>query len=460
MEPNQQQLNTASNNITRSPSPYGGPSPYNAPSPYQAPSPYNAASPYGGNSSVGTPGAVAPSPGTQRSSVISPDQNSPSFSKPQSPPALVIPNSSSSPSMNSLVGTSMDQHQLQQQQQQGAGNFGNSLLPPANPALEHLTGMAGISPIAPNADGPMITIQPSTPISGLRDHKGIFDDALRRANAANAQWKQEQQNNLQQDQRSQTSNQDPATFIANAQAWSQSVDLNGMSLETGHPQMRPRARSESYASGGDAFERQAIAQVQASGIAGPGEFVMDQSGSAVADDQWRDINAWRTQAAGGDDYSTMDPRQLPGNGYGQPMQQFQQEHDARRQQLGQINTNIQQQPQQPGQISPDSMRFYSELGLNPQAMGQQQMYQQPQRGFLEAGQSAPRRRSFNDGVHPAAGAGTPGYGVEFSVPGGVVPQGRLRGGSFGSLMGHRRAVRSEDFSAMGTGWGVGAGGST
>lgn len=379
----------------------------------------------------------------------------------------------------------MDQHQLQQQQQQGAGNFGNSLLPPANPALEHLTGMAGISPIAPNADGPMITIQPSTPISGLRDQKGIFDDALRRANAANAQWKQEQQNNMQQDQSSRSSNQDPATFIANAQAWSQSVDLNGMSLETGHPQMRPRARSESYASGGEAFERQAMAQVQASGLAGPGDFVMDQSGSAVADDQWKDIDAWRTQAA--DEYSTLDPRQLPGNGYGQQMQQIKQEPDSRKQQLGQINTNVHQhqhQPQQPGQISPDSMAFYSQLGLAPQAMGQPQLqqhphqqhryqqhaqgggmyqYQQPppQRGgFLEAGQGAPRRRSFNDGVHPAAGAGTPGYGVEFSVPGGVVPQGRLRGGSFGSAMGHRRAVRSEDFSAMGTGWGVGAGGST
>lgn len=372
--------------------------------------------------------------------------------------------------MNSLVGTSLEQHQLQQQQQQqqGAGNFGNSLFPPANPALEHLTGMAGISPIAPNSDGPMITIQPSTPISGLRDQKGIFDDALRRANAANAQWKQEQQNNTQQDQRSQSSNQDPASFIASAQAWSQSVDLNGMTLETGQPQMRPRARSESYASGGEAFERQAMAQVQASGLVGPGDFVVDQSGSAIVDDQWRDINAWRAQASGDDQYSTLDPRQLPGNGYGQQLHQLQQEHEARRQQLGQINTNVQQMPQQAGQISPDSMAFYSQLGLAPQAMGQPQaggMYQQQQphqqqRDFLGTGQSAPRRRSFNDGVHPAAGAGTPGYGVEFTVPGSVVPQGRLRGGSFGSAMGHRRAVRSEDYSAMGTGWGVGAGGST
>jgi hypothetical protein len=149
------------------------------------------------------------------------------FNKPQSPPALIIPNQQHSPSPvlpPIVTSTEVTAPSQNQQQQAGVGlGIGPSALgaiglipaipvkpskaglaggnrPPdprprptpacccwfwlgavtsvdvtTNPALEGLTGMAGISPIAPSADGPMIYIQPSTPISGLKDGRGVFD---------------------------------------------------------------------------------------------------------------------------------------------------------------------------------------------------------------------------------------------------------------------------------------------
>jgi hypothetical protein len=79
----------------------------------------------------------------------------------------------------------------------------------------------------------------------------------------------------------------------------------------------------------------------------------------------------------------------------------------------------------------------------------------------DLGGMGPRRKSYAEGMsnHPAVGAGTPGYGVEFAGIG-QGPGGKVRGVSAGQGMGHHRAVKSEDFGRGGTGWGVGGGGST
>lgn len=172
--------------------------------------------------------------------------------------------------------------------------------------------------------------------------------------------------------------------------------------------------------------------------------------------QWSDINAWRMNQAGDNaQFSTLDPRTLPGSETG--MDLYQQVDDIRSQQrarLAQLNTEgvtSETFNYEPGQFSPTSMAFYQQLGVPPPNT------QAAYTGLLPPTSSTSRRRSFAEGTHHAAGAGTPGYGVEFTAPGALT--GRIRGAG----MGHRRAVKSEDYGRPGqpgTGWGMGAGGST
>lgn len=331
--------------------------------------------------------------------------------------------------------------------------------------------MAGISPIDANADGPMITIQPSTPISGLKEGNGLFDAALRRANQqsqiaqANARLAQNGQGQAMGN--SQTGG--PGAPSHDGQQWGPE------GLNAGQQGGRPRARSESYTTSGDQFERQAMYQVMGNpAMAGHFEGAahgMHPQHMESTQDQW--INAWRMNNAAAEQpgQPTVDPRQLPGT------ERAHSPHPPHG--LGQINTAAasgQAFKYESGQISPTSMAVYQQLGLQTGGSGGTAnsspgyMYQPgiaqpvPQAGFLIPEGGAVRRRSFAEGSsHPAAGAGTPGYGVEFSMPGAFTPPHRLRGGQFGPGGGHhRRAVRSEDFSRFGpgTGWGVGQGGST
>lgn len=443
-----------------------------------------------------SPGMAAPSPpfvNLHRGSSSS-LSGSPSFSKPQSPPALIIPNSAPSPSLPQIV-TQVTQAQSSGPSgsnaatgQSGGQQFGNSLLVPVNPALP--TGMAGISPIASNADGPMIYIQPSTPISGLKDQSGVFDAALRRANAqqqlaqANAAAAAAAQSNGGSqagsvhdfggdNSASQSPGFAPQQPQQQQQSWSQ-----GVNFTLGAPGIsRPRAKSESYMQGGEQFERQAVQQIMNSQI---GQFSVAQAleGSAVAttDNQWNDINAWRVNQAieQGQLPPTLNPRELPGSSdqYAQLSQLA-----AQRQRL-QLNTDTSNQVfrYEPGQFSPTSLAFYHQLGISGNngnnaavdpnnfpggglpldqqaALQGGSMLGAPDAGFTS------RRRSFAEGTsHPAAGAGTPGYGIEF-IQRSVAP-GAIRGVNLGVNQGHRRSARSEDFGRGGTGWGVGQGGST
>lgn len=421
---------------------------------------------------------AAPSPpisGMHRGSTTS-LQGSP-YTKPQSPPALIIPgnNGSQSPSFQPMAAPAPPPRPTVDTAHgttTSTSQFGNSLLPPVNPALEHLTGMAGISPIAPNVDGPMITIQPSTPISGLKDGGGHFDAALRRANA---QWQGQHQQIQQQQQQQQQSTQPqqasngtiPASSYAapsapHQNAWSQNIDFSGLEVG-GNP--RPRAKSESYTVDGGAFERQAAMQLMQGPLAGYSMNQAMQAGqssqsSQQSDVQWSDINAWRMAQAGGDPSqltSTLDPRTLPGNEPGMHLhQQVDDIQSQQRARLSQLNTegaSSETFNYEPGQFSPTSMAFYQQLGVQPPAS---QSYQP---GLIPpASSSNVRRRSFAEGTHHAVGAGTPGYGVEFTMPGAMATGRAVRGAG----MGHRRAVKSEDFGRPGqlTGWGVGQGGST
>ncbi|KAL1405538.1 hypothetical protein Q8F55_009176 [Vanrija albida] len=435
-----------------------------------------------------SPGMAAPSPpfvNLHRGSSSS-LSGSPSFSKPQSPPALIIPNSAPSPSLPQIV-TQVTQAQSSGPSgsngggQSGGQQFGNSLLVPVNPALP--TGMAGISPIASNADGPMIYIQPSTPISGLKDQSGVFDAALRRANAqqqlaqANAAAAAQQHSNggstagSVHDFGGDSAANSPgfAPQPPQQQSWSQ-----GVNFALGAPGIsRPRAKSESYMQGGEQFERQAVQQIMNSGI---GQFSVTQAleGSAVStgENQWNDINAWRVNQAieQGQIPPTLNPRELPGNSADQLAQLAQ--ITAQRQRL-QLNTDTNQVfKYEPGQFSPTSLAFYHQLGISGNnggidpnnfqgggfPLGQQALQGGSMLGAPETGFTS-RRRSFAEGTsHPAAGAGTPGYGVEF-IQRSVAP-GAIRGVQLGVNQGHRRAARSEDFGRGGTGWGVGQGGST
>ncbi|WVW83867.1 hypothetical protein I302_105889 [Kwoniella bestiolae CBS 10118] len=495
--------------------------------------------------------------------------NSPFLNKPQSPPALIIPNQHSpSPVLPPIVttavaGPSGDPPRGAPRQGDLGGSVSGGLLPPANPALEHLTGMAGISPIAPSADGPMIYIQPSTPISGLRDGRGLFDAALRRAGQM-AQHNQHGQQGQDQDQQQQGFNVPPpqsyplarpgssdqmgqpdqsgnvnnnamdfasAMAFQASQGWGQD-NLGGLGAGI---QTRPRAKSDSFMPSptADSFDRQALFNFligttpnNAGGVAQD-----QQQQQQGVSDQWRNtVNAWRTgindndQNSASNSNSTLDPRLLPGqennNNTQEAFQRFllQQQHHqnqqnqaidtsqqhqlnqlhAQRNRLPPLNTTIEGQGQgngvfkyEPGEFSPTSMAFYQSIGLYPHSASElpgttsapfytttfgnisnegnlPNTVGPSQASFLPApsnSQQQGRRRSFGGGEgsnHPAAGAGTPGYGVEFTPQNNNSPFGQLHPGAVRGVSGggHRRAAKSEDFGRVGTGWGVGAGGST
>ncbi|ODN94311.1 hypothetical protein L198_05167 [Cryptococcus wingfieldii CBS 7118] len=474
--------------------------------------------------------------------------NSPFFNKPQSPPALIIPNATASPALPPLVtgpqvtGTqTYTGHGLGHPQiRQGVSSGSGGLFPPVNPALEHLGGMAGISPIAPNADGPMIRIQPSTPISGLKEGRGLFDAALRiakanqQAQAQKGQYSGDGKDTQSQDfhaSSSQTqtlSNSSSAEQVAGREgegAGSQRIDFAATMGQYGQHgwlsaaggrdnlrvagQTRPRAKSDSIVPSptADSFDRQAfLSFIGANDVAAPAlqqnvEIQQDQGMSSDAAEQWRNsVTAWKMGVAGnegGQSGATLDPRLLPGQDdtdaiyqqlliqqqTGQPPQLDQsQQHQlrelqAQRERLYPLNTNPPPVKPSSGEISPTSLVFYQSLGLyphnaphlsgtvsapwtqttfgnvtsgytHPATAGPSQQY------FLAPGLPKGRRSSFGGGEHPAVGAGTPGYGVEFSPQLNARP-GPVRGSSM-----HKRWAKSEDFGRGGTGWGVGTGGST
>ncbi|WVR07031.1 hypothetical protein IAU60_004070 [Kwoniella sp. DSM 27419] len=488
----------------------------------------------------------------------------PYLNKPQSPPALIIPNQHSpSPVLppfittvhNPVSGVGSNNGVSLPRQGDLGGAVSGGLLPPANPALEGLTGMAGISPIAPNADGPMIYVQPSTPISGMKDGRGLFDAALRRAGAM-SQQNQSQTGDHGDSHQVQALFSGPAGIdplnragpsgnpthaqmdFAAAMAFSASQGWGQTGAEgLRAAQMRPRAKSDSFMPSptADSFDRQALFNL----VGG----VQSVDGSAIAAtmgqdegmaEQWRTtINAWRTTLDGGAEQNDqpsvgIDPRMLPGQEVtGQDAwQQFLLQEQRRRAQidptsqahqlsqlqamrsrLPQLNTSAlggQEHGQggqgvfkfEPGEFSPTSMAFYQSMGLFPHSASDLQgtssapfhttsfgdhsaaihgVYPStaaPGQAFLSPAQGqghalggGTRRRSFagEGSTHPAAGAGTPGYGVEFTstfngLSGGL---GQVRSVSGG---GHRRSAKSEDFGRLGagagTGWGMGAGGST
>ena len=462
----------------------------------------------------------------------SPNISSPFFNKPQSPPALIIPNQQSSPQFPPIVTTSTDGMigQPQQSQQHGValrqsiggpvglGNVSGGLLPPADPALKGLTGMDGISPIAPSADGPMIFVQPSTPISGLKDGRGHFDAALQRNAMAQAHQNSQQanpgtntdfsitnqngqtqsiqfgQNNQSTNQFSQNDNLNQTMFNQQTGQWNaaQNPWAGLRPLNTS----RPRAKSDSFMNSptGTGFTRAAV-------MAALGGMQNPQDGQNMNDEQLRNmIDQWRATTGMTDDATTsqhaptqtLDPRNLPGleKTEGNVLSQSNFERQlsalqAQRDRLPGVNTNQTQVKIESGEISPTSRTFYQQLGINPLQASQlagtasapffqstfenipQGQYPQtaaPGGNFLSPDLGlGPRRKSFTEGLnHPAAGAGTPGYGVEFSnlAPFGSMSPGRVRGVG-ASPSGHRRGVKSEDWGrALGTGWGVGQGGST
>lgn len=454
--------------------------------------------------------------------------NSPFFNKPQSPPALIIPNSPVLPSIVTQSTSNNHSKGLNQSHTRHANNGAGGLFPPSNPALEHLTGMAGISPIAPNADGPMICIQPSTPISGLKEGRGLFDAALRRAGGAQRQGPQGQ-GESQQDQQQDGFNvpppqSHPLPRTSSSDQINQDVEMQGMdfaaqmqsyeqqgwasdTLRIAGPS-RPRAKSDSIIPSptADSFDRQAfLAFIGAGNAQPPPSNVEMQPGYVDVSEQWRNtVSAWKAGLGGGELSSqpTLDPRLLPGREsneavYQQLLMQQQtgqlprldpdQLHqltqiEAQRARFS-LNTNVAPPKYEPGEFSPTSMAFYQSMGLYPHATpemsgtvsapwSQTAFGQVPGPGLVghpaTAGpaqqhfltptlsHATVRRRSFGGGEHPAMGAGTPGYGMEFSSPFMGKSVGQIRGVN----MGHRRAARSEDFGRGGTGWGVGAGGST
>ncbi|GMK54310.1 hypothetical protein CspeluHIS016_0108960 [Cutaneotrichosporon spelunceum] len=393
---------------------------------------------------------AAPSPPAFQTTSAS---GSPSFSKPQSPPALIIPNSAPSPSFASVsVVANMNQ------QSDGSSRFGKSLLPPVNPQLEHLTGMAGISPIAPSADGPMITIQPSTPISPLKAHASIFDNVLRRVSSNFQQLNQQNHQDQQLSDQHQLHQQQlplsngmpsPGEGLQSVEHDNSVFDAQWNDGDFGDlavpGQMRPRSKSDSYMADGGAFDRQAATQLMGGPMA---QFFPQQQQqhpqqqqqqgiNMGSGNQWGDINAWRVDQARETHMMTLDPRNLTSREATHIQSQLHHMEAQQRAHQLQINTcdvgSSGVFKYEPDQVSPTSAAFYVSMGL-----------QAPSTNII-------RRRSFNDGLHPAAGAGTPGYGVQFSMPGAITPPGRVRGGSFN--LGHRRKVQSEDFSRGG--WGIG-----
>jgi len=342
--------------------------------------------------------------------------------KPQSPPALIILNQPSpSPSLPPILTTTAASgsnnarggvQQPVRNSSSGGGGAGG-LLPPANPALEHFTGMAGISPIGPSTDGPMIYIQPSTPISGLKDGRGVFEAAIRRAGANGPQDRQGrnqkgrpqgQQSGQQRDdfnvpppashpllrnasgdQYTLRSNQasgvdqqnndfNAAMQFPNAQEWG---DLRPSG------QMRPRAKSDSFmgASASDLFDRQMLAMA---GNPQQGDWAQAMQPGIGGPDLRSTIDNWRAALIGGQDEQqvpnpTLDPRTLPGNQDESAVQDFLQQLQvsqqysrlqAQRSRLPSLNTNTATTQSgvfqyKPGEFSPTSLAFYQQLGINP-----------------------------------------------------------------------------------------------
>ncbi|ORX36669.1 hypothetical protein BD324DRAFT_459889 [Kockovaella imperatae] len=460
---------------------------------------------------------IMPPPSTVPHRASSPNSSSPFFNKPQSPPALIIP-SNNQPSFPPIVTTSTDgvTGQAQQNPQHGVGlprqsmggsiglgNVSGGLQPPADPALRGLTGMDGISPIAANSDGPMIFVQPSTPISGLKEGRGLFDAALQRQAQQNQQrtgqasseysGRSGQGQAYGQQNQQQYGHDDQAMYQNHPGQWNDSeMAWNGLrAINTA----RPRAKSDSFMNSptGTGFNRQAF-------FAALGGL---SNGQPLDENQLRSvIDHWRASSAmmGGDQDGsqqapapTLDPRRLPGvegNNDNNILDQANLDQQmsalqAQRNRLPTLNTSGMTGAKiQPGLISPTSMAFYQQLGITPLQASQlagtesapffQSTFENIPQGyypqtaalgghFLSPDMSGlgPRRKSFTEGLsHPAAGAGTPGYGIEFSsAPYGGQSPGRVRGVG-GTSGGHRRGIKSEDWGVGGTGWGVGQGGST
>ena len=466
--------------------------------------------------------------------------------KPQSPPALIIPSQPSPSPLQPIVTTTAAPgsdtapggiHLPSRNNSMGARVVGGGgLLPPANPALEHLTGMAGISPIGSSTDGPMIYIQPSTPISGLKDGRGIFEAAIRRAEGMG---QQDQRNQSRPMQPQQGQPQDgfsvppPATHplsrsnsneqyarqvdrgnnngeqqqgrgygadgpFSGTSGWLQSNNLSwGDNRSNG--QVRPRAKSDSFmgASACDVFDRQILLAMATH----PSQINEQDHDTQQGKSDFRDnIDTWRAALLSGQGLRqqgpgpTMDPRTLLENreeiatsDFFQRQQQMSQQNAAERGRLYNLDVNPMTTQSgifryESGEISPTSLAFYQQLGINPTATSQldgtssapysQSNFQNipqhvwPQtalpglQNFLTPAQPGlgPRRRSFAEGTnHPALGAGTPGYGMGFTTHSSPMGPARLRPATPGP--GHRRAVKSEDLG-QGTGWGIAGAGST
>lgn len=430
--------------------------------------------------------------------------------KPTSPPALIIPGNGNAPSpapnLPPIITNTTTQPPPPRMGNQPAPANSGGLFPPANPAL---TGMAGISPIHPNADGPMIFVQPSTPISGLTGARGIWENALRQA--------AEKQN----DGSNGTSVPPPASHELSR---NQSHDNNGRgqinnsnnsnlatNLDPPVSPMRPRAKSDSHMADIDRQimmqmlqQQHMLLQQQQQQQSAMTQQQQQQQQQQQGADAWShmSIDAWRAMVNSNEmpQPPTVDPRQLPGQDVGQQQQQQQQiptspygpetmalfQQWQQQQQMSQLqaqasvgknrlpplNTGTettQAGASYPTGFSPTSLSFYQSLGIDPLSAGQlagtasapffttsfqdiPQTFMQPNsqgvQSYLGAPDMGPRRRSFAEGMgHHASGAGTPGYGVGLTAP---TPYARHAGG-------HRRGIQSEDF---GKGWGLGQGGST
>lgn len=410
--------------------------------------------------------------------------------KPTSPPALIIPGNAPSPAPNlpPIITNPTPQPAPQRMGDQPAPANSGGLFPPANPAL---TGMAGISPIHPNADGPMIFVQPSTPISGLTGARGIWENALRQA-------AEKQKDGAGNGQGQGTSVPPPQSHDLSRNQSHDNPTQQTINLDPPISPMRPRAKSDSHMAD---IDRQIMMQMLAQQhMLLQQQAQQQQAMSQQGSDAWSNMNidAWRAMVNSTEIPPTVDPRQLPGQEtdpqqqHQQPnspfgpeaaamFQQMQQQHQlsqlqaqahAGKNRLPPLNTasDSTQIPHQPTGFSPTSLSFYQSLGIDPMSAGQlagtasapffttsfqdiPQTFMPSTAGlgaqsYLGTPDMGPRRRSFAEGMsHHATGAGTPGYGVGLSAP---TPYARHG-------VGHRRGIQSEDF---GKGWGLGQGGST
>ena len=353
-------------------------------------------------------------------------------SKPQSPPALIIP-SQPSPSLQPIVTTTAAPgsdsapggiHLPKRNSSMGVRvTGGGGLLPPADPALEHLTGMAGISPIGPSTDGPMIYIQPSTPISGLKDGRGIFDAAIRHAEGMGQQDQrggphqmQSQQgqsfdgfsipppashslsrthSNLQYSHQAGTgAQQNGPDFGADGPFQGNSGWLESENVLWGdhrsNGQLRPRAKSDSFmgASASDLFDRQMLLAMAAD----PQQMDLEHDLQHGKTEFRSNIDTWRAALSSGQGHRqhgpvpTMDPRNLLESReetvtddhsrrqlqMAQQPSQLDAAERGRRYALDTNRINLQSGvfKYEPGEFSPTSLAFYQQLGINPIAPSQ------------------------------------------------------------------------------------------